>query len=120
MGIADQLERIGMIAAYGFGDKVLKGFIPQYLARISIDSCYEYIRDDKDLLANVEEKHWAILRKIARAARFEITLEDVVQQLQRSRPDVLSIIINHPHGVAWLTKQVQSCRQKLHGPAGIS
>lgn len=107
------IEKIGKIVAFGWGDRVLRGFIPEYLGLISLDKCHEYIRDNKDLLAGVSEKDWSILRKIARAAKIDLTMKEVVTELQQSRPDVLSIIINTPGGNDWLNTQIENAREKL-------
>ncbi len=112
----EQLARLGGVLAFGYGDRILKGFIPQYLGGISLDGCYEYITTDRDLLASVEERHWTVLKKVAKAARIKLTTEEVVAELRKSRPDVLAIILNTPNGREWLDKQVTNCRQKLGLP----
>ena len=108
-----QLETLGNTLMFGFGDKIIKGFIPAYLNRISLDDCYDYVANNKDLLARVPEKYWAKLRTMARVSKIEITVEEITVHLQAHRPDVLSIIINHPNGRKWLNDQVDNCRQKL-------
>ena len=111
-----QLETFGGIFMYGFGDKVINGFIPAYLNKISLDDCYDYVENNKDLLAKVPEKYWPKLRNIARSGKINITVEDICANLEKNRPDLLSIIINHPKGRKWLADQVASCRQKLGYP----
>jgi len=107
------LETLGNVLVYGFGDEVLEGFIPAYFEKISQDDCLDYIENDKDLLANVPDKYWGKLRRLVRLSDIEITAEEVIRHLRKNRPDVLSIIINHAKGRAWLNKQVDNCRQKL-------
>lgn len=112
----DWRETVGNMAIYGFGDKFLPTLIPAYLDRINLDDCLDYVQNDKDLLAKVPEKYWAKLRTMAKIQKFNITVEEIVLHLQKNRPDVLSVIINHPNGRIWLAKQVESCRQKLGLP----
>ena len=97
----------------GWGDRVLEGFVPEYLGKISLDDCVDYIETGKDLLASVSEANWVLLRKIARASKIEINTRQIMESLEKHRPDVLSIIINHPQGQDWLDRQVVNCREKL-------
>lgn len=108
-----QLDMVGNMLMFGFGDKVIKGFIPRYLSGISIDACIDYVQNNKDLLANVPENYWVKLRTMAKVSKIEISVEEISLHLQKSRPDLLSIIINHPNGHKWLTDQVENCRHKL-------
>ena len=109
----DRLEKFGNIFVYGFGDKILEGFIPEYLSKIPIDDCLDYVDNNKDLLANVREKHWITLRKMAKNTKIKISTDEIIKHLQKNRPDLLSVIINHPEGMNWLNTQVANCREKL-------
>lgn len=113
MKIPVSIGAIGKMLAYGFGPDVLKGFIPAYLGRISLGSCVEYINEDKDLLASISEEDWIVLRKVAQAAKIELSYKTVMAQLENSRSDVWSIIYSTPGGPEWLEKQIQNCRGKL-------
>ena len=105
--------KLGGILAFGFGDKLLDGFIPELLGHVGLDDCCDYITQDKDLLSDVPEERWETISKLVKAAKYELTTERVVTQLQKNRPDVLGIIINMPGGSEWLNRQIQNCRQKL-------
>ena len=109
----DKLEKFGNIFVYGFGDKILEGFIPEYLSKIPIDDCLDYVDNNKDLLEKVQEKHWVKLRKMAKNTKIKISTEEIMRHLQKNRPDLLSVIINHPNGITWLNTQVANCREKL-------
>jgi len=108
-----QLEKVGNWFIYGWGDKAIKGLIPAYLNRLSLDDCLDYVQNDKDLFAGVPERYWPKLRRIARVSKINITVEEIAGQLQKNRLDIWSVIINHPNGRIWLAKQVANCRQKL-------
>ena len=109
----DKLEKVGNILVFGFGDKVIEGFIPEYLSRIALDDCLDYVDSNKDLLEKVPEKYWVKLRKIAKNSKIKISTEEIMRHLQKNRPDLLSVIINHPEGMNWLNTQVANCREKL-------
>ncbi len=107
------LEFLGKILTFGWGPDVIKGFIPAYLGAIDIDTCLEYIRNEKDLLAGISEKDWAVLRGIAEASKIDLSMTEIVKELQRNRPDVLAIILSHPKGMPWLQRQIDEANKKL-------
>ena len=107
------IAAFGKILAFGFGPDVLKGFIPAYLAKIDLDTCVDYITNDKDLLSNISEEDWIVLRKVAGSAKLEITTKSILSELDKSRPDLWAIIYNTPGGVDWLDRQITKCRQML-------
>jgi hypothetical protein len=113
MKLPRNIEALGKIIAFGFGPDVLKGFIPAYLAKIDLDSCLDYINNDKDLLASVSEEDWVILKKVANAAKLEISTKSVMNELEKTRPDLWAIIYNTPGGLDWIDRQLTNCRQKL-------
>lgn len=106
-------EWIGKIAVGGWGEDALRGFIPAYLGRISLDKCYEYILTDRSLFHGVNENTWRTLRKIASSLKVNLTLEMVIKELQENRPDVLGVILNTPGGREWLSHQVDEIKEKL-------
>lgn len=113
MKLPKNIETLGKMLAFGFGPDVMKGFIPAYLGKISLDSCIEYINGDKDLLGNVSEEDWIVLRKVAQAAKLEISYGSIMFELEKSRPDLWAIITSTPGGKAWLDRQIQKCRDRL-------
>jgi len=113
MKLPKNIETLGKMLAFGFGPDVLKGFIPAYLKKIPLESCIEYINGDKDLLGNVSEEDWIVLRKVAAAAKLDITLESIMFELETSRPDLWAIITSTPGGKDWLGRQIQKCRERL-------
>lgn len=108
-----KLEFFGKMLAFGWGPEVIKGFIPAYLKLISLDKCLEYIRNNTDLLAGVSEKDWATLREVAKAGNIHLSMAEVVNDLQKDRPDVLAIILSHPQGRTWLSRQIEETKKKL-------
>jgi hypothetical protein len=113
MNLPKNIESLGKIISFGFGPDVLKGFIPAYLGKISLDSAIEYITSGKDLLANVSENDWIVLKKVAKAAKLEISYSHIMHELEETRPDLWSIILSTPGGPEWLNRQIYYCREKL-------
>jgi len=109
-----KLESIGKVAAAGWGDKVLMGFLLGLLDRITPQRVYEYIQDDKALLYWASESQWQHFRRMAKAAKVEnITTEQIIEELREHRPDLLGLIINHPRGMEWFNNQIAELKKKL-------
>jgi hypothetical protein len=108
----DNLKFIGQIAVGGWGDGVVLGIIDGYLKKISYVSCYEHIRDNKDLIIpdGQIKRYQGMIKKIPLK---EITTEQVLGTLQEKRPDLSDLIVNHPQGMLWLNRQVENVKAYL-------
>ncbi len=109
----DWAEKLGGVLIGGFGPEVAKGLISKYLERIPISECHVYIRDNHNLLGQISEKQWAMVRKAASASRIDISYAEVVSQLSNNRPDILATISCTDGGVDWLRRQVEEAKKRL-------
>jgi len=118
MAVIDELTgNLKMFLATGFGEDFLIGILIGYLKRIRLPDCIDFIDNNKDLLAEVTEQNWVRFRTFAKHIKLEnITVERVISELRNERPDVLSIIINHPAGKRWLSDTVDRVHANLKPP----
>lgn len=108
------LERIGGFLTGAFGGRFAVGMLIGLMDDITPFQCYESIKENKDLFPGLTEEDWQKVRQfITRAGIEEIDLVTIRKQFQRRRPDLLSVIINHPNGEDWLNNQVIRLRAKL-------
>ena len=109
-----KLEMIGKILSFGFGDKVLKGVILGLLNGVTPTRAYEYIETNKQLGYWASDNDWRKFKRMAKGANAgDITSEDIIKELRKSRPEILGIIINHPKGRGWLDEQIAEIKRKL-------
>lgn len=109
-----KLETIGKFLSAGFGDKVLTGILVGFLDGVTPYRCYEYIKDDIQVFHWASDNHWQKLRRMAKSANIgDITRDDVVKELKKSRPDILGVILNDPKGLQWLQTQLDALKKKL-------
>ena len=109
-----KLESIGKILVAGFGDRVLIGVLMGFLDSIMPSRLYEYIRDELKLGYWVPESDWDKYKKLAKQANIaDLDTEMVISELRKWRPDLLSVIINHPQGLSWLDTQVIEMKKRL-------
>ncbi|MDP2730334.1 MAG: hypothetical protein Q8O55_07620 [Dehalococcoidales bacterium] len=105
--------RLGGILVGGFGPEVAKGLISKYLERISLGQCQVYIQKNHNLLEQVTDKQWGMLRKAAGASQIDLSYAEVVNQLSNNRPDILAVITCTDGGVSWLRQQVEEAKKRL-------
>lgn len=107
-------ERIEGVILSGFGEDILLGMLLEALEDITPQQAYEHIRDNRPLVA-VADKEWGRLRRAAKHLDLDKILQPgyILDTLKGNRPDIVSIIINHPHGMAWLEAQVREARAHL-------
>lgn len=109
-----KLEAIGKILTLGFGDQVLIGMFFGFLKNVTPARCYEYIKNDMQLGHWVTDSQWEKYRKLARKANItSITIENIIKEMRKHRPDLLGIIINTPGGNNWLDLQIKRMKGKL-------
>lgn len=117
-GITRGLEVISRVLTVGFGDRIIIGVIMGFWDGVSPKRAYEYIRDDIKLGYWITEENWQRYRRMAKQANIqahigEITKDRIITELRKRRPDLLSVIINHPEGEKWLQKQIDMFKEKL-------
>ena len=109
-----KLEAVGKVLTGGFGDRAAVGFLMGLLDRVSPGRCYEYIRDDKELLHWAKDADMAKYQKLAKRARIQdITRERIDAELRKYHPELWQIIHDTPGGPAWFDRQIDQMRQKL-------
>lgn len=106
-------ETLGNVLVFGFGPDVARGLIAEYLGRIPIVKCREYIIENRNLMEPVTERQWRLIRETTRAGKIALSYEEVIKELSKHRPDILAIIATTEGGVDWLNRQVEQARQKL-------
>lgn len=112
--IRDKLEQVGSILALGFGDRVAIGVIVGMITDVTPMQCYEAIVNKTDLTEKVDADVWDDVRGIAKNIDLEVVNTDMVlKELRRKRLDLLSIIINVPGGVEWVTWQIDKARSVI-------
>ncbi|MBA7693429.1 hypothetical protein ES703_102011 [subsurface metagenome] len=109
-----KLGSIGKVLSSGFGDRVLTGIFIGLLDGVTPAIAYEYIKDDLELGHWIKEDDWQKFRRMAKNANVgNITSGDIIEELRKSKLDILSVIINTPNGRSWLDNQVTKIKEKL-------
>ena len=108
------LDGFGGMLAGAFGIDTTIGFLMGFIDNITPYQCYEFIRENKPLFPDVSDDDWRDFANIARKANLgDITIEVLVAEFQKYRPDLLSVVINHPCGEQWLAEQFGILKSKL-------
>ena len=110
------IESVGKVLLGGFGDRGAIGFLMGVLDSVSPGRCYEYIRDDMELLHWAKEADLAKYQKLAKRARIQdITRERINAALLKYHPELWQVIHDTPGGPAWFDRQIEQMKEKL-GP----
>ncbi len=98
----------------GWGNDLAIGAMSTLFDDISVDDAYDYIKNDKELIPQDLSQY----RKFASHVDTSkvLNVEKVLSMLGRYRPDVCSVILNHPNGLTWLAKQIILLKQRLDIP----
>ena len=73
-------EAIGKVLAAGFGDRVLSGIIAGALDAVTPQRCYEYIKDNIEVLHWASDSDWQKFRRMAKGANIgDVTSEEVIR-----------------------------------------
>ncbi|MFH1031115.1 MAG: hypothetical protein V1767_00890 [Chloroflexota bacterium] len=108
------LGRVGRVLAGGFGDQVLAGLILGLIKGVSPGELYTCIRDKIDFVSQIDDVNWARAKRITGSMDLDkITLERILEELQKSRLDLLSVIINTDGGVEWIISQLERTKDKI-------
>jgi len=105
---------IGTLRSY-IGTEIALGFIERVLTRADVRQVYYLIENDiynifslynpkSDKLKRALETAKKIIKDNKDIVERAVTVEAVTNILRETRPDILSLIINHPKGRDWLKK----------------
>ncbi len=109
-----RIETVGKVFLSGFGDRALVGFLMGLLDSVSPARCYEYIRNDMQVLHWAKEADLAKYRKWANRARNQdISRERINAALKKYHPELWQVIHDAPGGPAWFDNQIREMKEKL-------
>ncbi len=109
------LEIATKVGVFGWSDKLSMGALKAIFQNIDKDACYIFINEDRSMWLGWDEERWDIIRRISKKIKFEqiATMDNVMNILEKDRPDLHVIFTFHPQGKAWLEKQLTEFRQKI-------
>lgn len=108
---------IGILRNY-VGTEIAIGFIERALTKADVNTVYHMIENniynifeldnyrENPKAINLLNKAKRIIRENEDIIRKTVTYENVVNVLRAGRPDLLSLIVNHPRGMAWLKRAI--------------
>lgn len=112
--IGAKLEQVGSILALGFGDRVAIGVIVGMISDVTPRECYDSIINNTDLTEKISADTWEQVRGMAKNIELDtINTDRVLKELRSKRLDLLSIIVNTPGGVGWVTWQIEKARSVI-------
>lgn len=99
------------ILLQGWGEEIAIGTISGFLDDISPIEALNYIQGDTDLpIGDLSE--YKSLSKRFNLDRI-LNADRILDTMGKHRPDIASIILNHPNGMAWLKRQLGLVRTQL-------
>jgi len=107
-------EKVGQILVGGFGDRIAVGVIFGLIEELTPMQCYNYINENTDLVAKVNDDNWVEARKATKSIDLDgITVQRIIDELRKNRLDLLGVILNTPGGVEWVIAQLDKTKAKL-------
>ena len=94
-----------------FGDKIFAGVITGVLAPFGVSDVYDCIQRDADL--EIPTPDLPGYRALAEKMGVTVDTQMVMSAMAKCRPDIASLILNHPNGLKWLDRQVALLKGKL-------
>lgn len=109
------LEIVTKAGIFGYSDKIGMGILTSIFKNIDEAKCYEFINKGKYLWDSWGEDRWEIIRRMSKSIKFDVivTMPNIMQILEKNRPDILTIISFHPQGKRWLESQVEEFHRKV-------
>jgi len=114
-----KLETVGKVVVSGGGDRILVGVLMGLLDRVSPLRCYEYIRDDLELLHWLKDEDLAKYNRRARKAHIDLSKicdvgkDRIMTALEKFHPELWKVIHGTPGGTEWFDRQIVLMREKL-------
>jgi hypothetical protein len=108
------------IFTYYIASEAAIGFIEGVLSKANIYDVYRMIEEDRYNLFDGNPKVEKAIKKASRIIteyekiiRESVTVENVLNVLKSSRPDIYSLIINHRKGVKWVENTIRESLDHL-------
>ncbi len=100
----------------GWGEDILMGALIDEISMYTTKDIYEQIKS-KAIISNIPESAIGDFRKAAKNFNLDTLLatENILSRVGRHRPDLVSIVINHPDGISWLETNIQNVKSQLNG-----
>lgn len=115
MSIADAIEAVVLT---GWGGDLLVGTLIGFLDGSTPHDAYIYIKENRSLVSDGDE--WRRCRDLVRSRPHlldQLTTDRVMRGMSKYRPDIASVIINHPDGLSWVERQVVEVKRRLTATA---
>ncbi len=114
LNLDNALDGIGGMLIGAFGKQAAVGMLMGLLDDVTPLDVYRYVRGNASLFPDVAEEDWPKIAKVMRKAHLEdIDIDFIVAAFQKSRPDLLSVVINHPSGMKWLNCQLTELKSHV-------
>ena len=106
---------LGTEVALGFIGRVLERADPRQVLRLIEEGVYDVfsLAPRNSRLARAIERAKPIIKEHEDVVRRSVTPENIMAILRDTRPDILSLIINHPRGREWLRRAVETSLERL-------
>lgn len=104
-------KKVEGILLSGWGEEIALGALSSLFDDISVADAYTYIKEDKSIIPSDMSE----FKRMASRVNVDkiLNIHKVLDILSKYNPEVASVILNHPNGMAWLRKQIQLARNKL-------
>lgn len=115
MGWIDWATKVENVVLGGWGEDILLGVLLEVLEQFTPQDTCKAIDDGRSIV-NISDKDWNKYRKVARHLNMKHLLVDkyIMDKLRKERPDLVSIILNHPQGLSWLNSQIDEIKRHLN------
>jgi hypothetical protein len=114
VNVEKMLDGLSSTLIGAFGDKVIIGVLVRLLDDITPGIAYKAVSNNTPLFINVSNQDWD--RWKIKAQKFRIkdfSVDRVVSEITKYRPDLIGIIINTNGGIEWLNDQIVFAKDKL-------
>ena len=96
------------------GEDILLGVLLEEISGVSTQTLYEIIKANKSI-SEIPSSELGYFRNAAKSFDLEklLTTPKILKRVCKYRPDLVSIIENHPGGIKWLESQISNVKTQL-------